>query len=429
MKALVNKSKLKQKQSNKRKLKSEKEKKIFVGNMHLLIDCFGGKGAYDLIPKNVINQIYQQRVLPLEIKFSHASIYAEGFRQLLQKTMEFMMRNKKSLFQIDDLSFQPDILLTAGGTVIKFMNFLMSNTEDSKWVNQLNARINHAKFEELMHNAANHLNQMVELFYLYTVDLSVNVNVIWFKYETIPPHNGSGQEVQILNVNVEDAVPKYFHTTTGKRPAFPVVWPQTQKGLKYYTIEPSLFGAEFATNEPARVYIQRHAIQRLIERLDCLGMHFIQHSLCCSLQESIVERKNDNTVLISYFTGKTKLGYLVAEYIDGDVLIHTFLFITANGTPEGQKLNKLSGLGKRDKEHLGIDKLSTFMNSDISKNEYLKTLFKKSDCSCLIEIDNAVKDISNNKNDEELILGDKIINYLDIRTNLQNMHNNKVYDD
>ncbi len=282
------------------------------------------------------------------------------------------------------------------------------NFHDVKWIDDFNKRIDMDKFNDTLLRAAKHLDGLNDLFYYYTMDLTDFI--FWFKIELVPPHAGSNQQIYILYVNVEDAQPKHFHTIDGKRIAFPIVWPQTQRGLKYFTVNPSIFNEDFSENNPAIVYIQRHAIQRLKERLDGVGLHAIQRSLCYSIQECLFVKLQDNKLLINYYLGKTKVGYLVADYIDDAVLIHTFLFITANGTPEGQKLYNLSGLKKLDKKYLSIDKLSTFINSDICKNEDLITLFKNADCDSLFEIEDAVKEIANMQ--DELVIADSITKYL-----------------
>ena len=67
-------------------------------------------------------------------------------------------------------------------------------------------------------------------------------------------------------------------------------------------------------------------------------------------------------------------------------MIQTFLFITNNGTPEGDKLNELMGLNKADKIYWEIDKLSTFMETNFEKNDSLKQLFLQAGCKSLFDL-------------------------------------------
>jgi uncharacterized protein (UPF0276 family) len=60
--------------------------------------------------------------------------------------------------------------------------------------------------------------------------------------------------------------------------------------------------------------------------------------------------------------------------------------IKHNGTPEGQKLENITELKKLDKKYLAIDKLSTFMTSDIGDNEEVRKIFTTAGCQCLLDL-------------------------------------------
>jgi hypothetical protein len=97
-----------------------------------------------------------------------------------------------------------------------------------------------------------------------------------------------------------------------------------------------------------------------------------------SLQNPKFTYDSNNKLLIEYRFFDTKTGYLRVNIVNDIILTGTFLFVTNNGTPEGQLLDKNKGLQKSDKEYLNIDKLSTFMNSDLDKNEEVQKIFKNS---------------------------------------------------
>lgn len=139
------------------------------------------------------------------------------------------------------------------------------------------------------------------------------------------------------------------------------------------------------------VYIQAHALKRLEERLDPVQMPSIQLCLIFSLvdTEVIIEK---NSLLIAYILDQTKVGYMKADIIDDCVIIRTFLFLTNNGTPEGQKLEEVTGLRLLDKKYLAIDKLSSFMNSDIGYNVEIRKIFEKAGCASLLDIYSKLKE-------------------------------------
>ncbi len=63
--------------------------------------------------------------------------------------------------------------------------------------------------------------------------------------------------------------------------------------------------------------------------------------------------------------------------------------MTNGGTPEGKKLCEICGLGRLDREFLAIDKLSTFMATDIKSDKELEKLFIEAGCECLVRLHDA----------------------------------------
>ena len=70
---------------------------------------------------------------------------------------------------------------------------------------------------------------------------------------------------------------------------------------------------------------------------------------------------------------------------DDKLVILSFLFLTNDGTPEGKKLRAITGLAKRDKKYLEIDKLSTFTAYRIHEDKELSELFRQAGCGSLLE--------------------------------------------
>jgi hypothetical protein len=140
-------------------------------------------------------------------------------------------------------------------------------------------------------------------------------------------------------------------------------------------------------NQSYGVYIQSHAINRLKERLDCISEGILHRYVLVSINNLKYCKTKDGSYLFEYVLVDKKVGYFKGDIIDDKILLRTFLFLTNNNTPEGQKLHANTGILKEDKIYLAIDKLSTFMHSDISTNERLKQLFIEADCGGLFNID------------------------------------------
>lgn len=136
------------------------------------------------------------------------------------------------------------------------------------------------------------------------------------------------------------------------------------------------------------VYIQAHALERLYERIDCLFKAHLHLDILVSLSVPTVHIKKGRTRLIELrITNKYKVGYLVAEVVDQMVVIRTFLFLTQEKTPEGERLKELMDASRDDARYWAIDRLSTFLESDISKNERLKAKFIEAGCGSLFKLD------------------------------------------
>ncbi len=200
------------------------------------------------------------------------------------------------------------------------------------------------------------------------------------------------------------------------RPAIKLGWASPHAGVTYFQRRPSELGmnGNFA-DIPMDIYIQSHALQRLSERLDCVTKTLVHFFVVVAMSKPQVTFDSRGKLLIEYRIEKYKAGYLRADIIDGCILIRTFLFLTNNGTPEGEKLEQMTGLGKLDKKYLAIDKLSAFMSSDIRSNEAVMQLLRKSGCECLLDLHQNLKQVITNENSTQAT-GRLISNYLELNT-------------
>ena len=171
------------------------------------------------------------------------------------------------------------------------------------------------------------------------------------------------------------------------RPAWHVGWylPDPEPHLKLISIK-----SEDIYQPPGTrldVYIQSHALNRLCERLDGIDTGMLHYNIFNSFNSLKVCRNKTGMLLFEYAIFGDKAGYFLGELIDGKIILKTFLFLTHNGTPEADKLQNITGLMKEDIIYLAIDKLSTFLLSDIAVNERVKQLFIDAGCESLFKID------------------------------------------
>jgi hypothetical protein len=101
--------------------------------------------------------------------------------------------------------------------------------------------------------------------------------------------------------------------------------------------------------------------------------------------ENVIKYKQSQ--LIPAIFHDSKIGYFVAEVAEGVVLIKTFLFITNTGTPEGDKLDRELNAGKLEKEFLKLDRLSTYVNSDLPEDHRIREIFGKAGLGYMCNLD------------------------------------------
>lgn len=160
------------------------------------------------------------------------------------------------------------------------------------------------------------------------------------------------------------------------------------EALTYIEIPPTLFGFKGAwAKKRLPIYVTEHALNRLEQRLGCVYQAFIQRDMVTSLISGhpIVKMK-DGQFMVEYRLYDIKVGYLVVSIQDDVILIRTFLLITNTGTPEGALLHEQLGLEKLDRQYLGIDRLTTFLYSDILEHDDLCDMFRKANCESLMDI-------------------------------------------
>jgi len=152
-------------------------------------------------------------------------------------------------------------------------------------------------------------------------------------------------------------------------------------------VKPSALGFPSGSVEiPLEIYIQLHALNKLQERIDISPG--IMHSIAFLLffQDKIPHHYANGKSLVEYRVSNEKVGYFVVTMNDAKLVIRTFLFLTNDGTPEGKNLRRLAEIERADKEHLMIDKLSTFNAYHFDRNEKMSKLFNEAGCGSLLKL-------------------------------------------
>lgn len=189
-------------------------------------------------------------------------------------------------------------------------------------------------------------------------------------------------------VTVTLVIPEPEHALfpEGRRPVYLMVF--LKQGVRHAGIKTGVLhpGSAFPDME-LKVYFQKHAMDRLRERIDCFNFDTVYVKMCESFESPEAIPAGNMKALVSFNFYGAKLGYFVVELCDGMAVVRTFLFLTNDSTPEGKKLQQILGLQRRDKQYTGLDKLSTFLLTDLAEDADLRQLLTEAGCQGLLRID------------------------------------------
>ncbi len=376
-----------------------------------VIQIIYGDKLMSTIPVSIITQAYINRLRSFKIIASPgcsvpASILNEARQKLkaITKNMTISVIPAKLEVSLDDFF---TMVLTA--SLILPWSF-ENNPGVSESVKLKSAEFN-ATLEDTLRTANEKIYNVLLAFGLCENDMGKIQYYLTHNFTTNASlENGLGNSITISTYKIESSS---IIVDNIPRPVIRVGYAFPDFGIDWVSIEASdLKFAGYSSDNPLDVYIQSHALQRLSERIDCFHTGSLHYNMFLSLKFPKIFYDSNHNILIEFRYFEVKAGYFLAEIIEDKILIKTFLFITNNGTPEGQKLGSLTGLQKFDKKYLALDKLSTFMTSDIGKNEMVKELLISAGCGCLLDLYEKTSMIST-KNpkqfDAEFML--KYINY------------------
>lgn len=366
------------------KLAVAQYKKEFFRKLKLIINTYCGEDIYSLIPQNVLEMIYMSR------SHSFKYVVAEG-HEITSKALDNIKRFLPLLFKAEKIA------LTSQGHEISIHDFytivytiITHSTiiEKEKYAvaEKVIAAFKRFAADELFYKNAH--EKLWAILHTYGMAFNtIDVCLYWLDHKTVTTTKFEDGIQNIIEVRSVVPETRSVKIDGINRPVVRVGWAFAHAGPEWASIKPSLFNinSPFA-DIPLDVYIQSHALERLSERMDCFWTGYAHANMHISIRDTKVFYDNNNKILIEYRLDDVKAGYFRADIIDGIILIRTFLFITHNGTPEGEKLIKNTGLQKLDIKYLAIDKLSTFMSYDIGDNEEIKKIFREAGCQCLIDL-------------------------------------------
>lgn len=265
---------------------------------------------------------------------------------------------------------------------------------------QLHPFYDYAVINQKQHSALHWVTNFLSGYYTES-----NVGFMESKTELLTqlrrsPHF-NGQYVNLplyrLTFNFKSFSPTALKLRRGTRNAYPVCFVGPINDLRFVTL--NMFDRK---GEPIVVpfYIGTHAIERLKERLDGVPSIYIHNCIRDSIY-SAHERYKDKLWKkrqIPLCIQDVKVGYLVISNHKQKFYIHTFLFITNKGTPEGNRLFESLGIRIEESKYFKLGRLSTYTNSDVFEIDELKYILRGCRCEELQKLAPIVYGHSKDKN-------------------------------
>ncbi|MES2514721.1 MAG: hypothetical protein V4580_11280 [Bacteroidota bacterium] len=382
----------KRKEDNSRLQKIEKaqHKNEFLLRLEKLCNDITGSNVFQLIPRDQLEDIYKLRNHPIRV------IEGEGQKipnDILQETKSMVLdvfKHRRVPLDIGNVSsislydfFTVGFTLMLYGTRINEVDFPGATEVKSK----LNPLVSIAD-GPIYNSVWREYLTMMHLMSVVMSDLQLGLYALKHtKRELIKGHIGLFFCMEIYRAETEQIK---FTLDGSSRPAFRLGWFLDENIGKIDFIKVESEKLNLPDGKTFDVYIQSHAFARLQERIDGVTPGFLHFSIYDSFKNLKVAKNKKGELLCEFALIDKKVGYFVGQILDGKLLLKTFLFLTNNGTPEGEKLHKHTGLMKEDKIYLSIDKFSSFINSDIVTNPIVKDIFIKAGCESLFKVDEAV---------------------------------------
>ncbi|WP_421919545.1 hypothetical protein [Marinifilum sp.] len=179
-----------------------------------------------------------------------------------------------------------------------------------------------------------------------------------------------------------------FVNKGAKRKVYQLGYVNSEASINWFFISAKLLnGIYTGKKKDLPVCIQNHAYNRLFERLKPMPNNIIAWHLSYSIRTFKQVEIYKGRILIPIKIWSHKCGYFIASINKNRLILRTFLFLTHHYTPEGEKLEEISGLSKEEISYWKVDNLQNFMDSDLEKDHYMRQVLEQAGVGHLFEID------------------------------------------
>ncbi len=366
------------KQSLTHRQMEQQRKKEFKQKLLLIARASGAEDGFRYITQEDVDAMYALRFRSVRIEPASSDIPSRLLKEIRYMLDKFLADHKFRIIEGgEEVSYKD--YLAAGRALVYYLTI----GEKGKYPTIL-----HEKFDRLIeavdedHKPTDMISYIGGLLCMYIS--RINRRLYWLDHHM---EFKDGLLYDCLYMHTENPEKLNVSVRNGLRTVYRVGWTFTSHGMEWSTVRKG--DLCIPTASPDRmldVYIQSHALIRLKERVDCEASSMLHFHLFWALKELKIEKLGTQS-LIEFRLYQKKVGYLVFDLAGNIMVIKTFLFLTMDGTPEGDHLREKLGLQAIDKRYLEIDRLSTFIGSDIKDNQELKEHFEQAGCTDLFKLE------------------------------------------
>ncbi|MDR1102917.1 MAG: hypothetical protein LBL42_04075 [Tannerella sp.] len=382
------------------KLQAVQRRKAFMQKLRSYCAMIGDASWFDLIPEYFRDTVYYNRGTSFTIRVEEGAKITKRFVKILYAHIDEEMKRETV-----------ELLPGSGKRVNLFDYYQVIYPLEAMLLTKRASFRGHETFRELYDSAEErcleHFRQIVNIIYCACYvfcDLSKHCLYTFTYNRTDKPDHFSGRDSrdldsrkrQIVTIGTLPLDVRHVKIDGERRPVCLVGEVRHHDNIS--TIEPSevllqrlrIPGAK--PGQKAPVYVQQHAVDRIMQRVYCALPGLVASLIfkAFSSKRKIIP-SGKNHYLVECYYDDMKIGYFLAVYVDGILVIRTFLLITHSGTPEGRKLEELTGLQQRDRAYLALDDLRSLANSDIIDDPEVRKIFIKAGCGSILEVCKRVK--------------------------------------
>lgn len=369
-------------QENPLKLQA-KHKRDYLSRLNMVCDNLVGRGWFELIPAVDLDSIYEKRYPSLTVNRAPDATIDVNRWQIYRKTLSELLG--APAFDVTEQSIPLKTMLSEGLTLIHFLSMMA----EKRFPRSEELR---AVFKPFLITTNGYYSYIADqfAFLLFLMDVRSGNFQDGFLHADRTQTNIGKVPATPNTIIVHLYKPIISNVTIkGSKREVVAVNRFVPKGISLQVkFRPSAIGLQSAADDPLPVYIQRHALHRLDERLGLKANNVHSHLFFSLYEQPVNYVLGNSCTLIEFNMYEYKVGYLLTTMHDDKLVIRSFLFLTNDGTPEGRKLRALTGLTKIDKKYLDIDKLTTFTAYRIHEDAQLDAIFREAGCGSLLDARN-----------------------------------------